>query len=49
MVKDLTPIIECPGMREYSTLYIGGNPLTDTAKNEQIKILSDRGVNVILY
>ena len=49
MVKDLTPIIECPGMREYSILYIGRNPLTDSAKNEQVKVLSDRGVNVILY
>ena len=46
-VNDLTPIIECKGMRENSFLMIVGNPLSDVAKNEQIPTLQDRGVYVV--
>jgi internalin A len=45
-IKDLTPIIECQGMRNPSYLNIRHNPLSETAKNEQVPLLQARGVYV---
>ena len=45
-IKDLTPIIECLGMRNPSYLNIRHNPLSETAKNEQVPLLQARGVYV---
>ena len=46
-VNDLTPIIECQGMRNNSWLNVFMNHLSEIAKNEQVPLLRARGVYVV--
>ena len=48
-IEDLSPLVANPGLSEGDRVGLGGNPLSDQARNEQIPALEARGVTIYYY
>jgi len=46
-IVDISPLVANSGLSEGDTVYLRGNPLSDTSLNEYIPQLEERGVKVI--
>jgi len=46
LIRDLTPLVENPGIGERDQVFVALNPLSEDAVNVQLKALKDRGVFV---